>query len=143
MPSLVLGAFAFTEAVTVGSLSNNQGPFLFPHSTLRLPRHQPCSEPPCTSGLVSLVGYGGFRRGAVVHVLSKPGILIPFSLPGTALRMGVKEFTRADVRENHQMVSLLSRKDSKKKVLLPLGNVITNVPPRTTTATSQRQRELV
>lgn len=65
----------------------------------------------------------------MVHVLSKPGILIPFSLPGPALRMGIKEFTRADVRENHQMVSLLSRKDSKKKVLLPLGNVITNVPP--------------
>lgn len=142
MPGLVLGAFAFSEAVTVGSLSNNQGPFLFPHA-LRLSRHQPCSEPPCTSGLVSLVGYGGFRRWAVVHVLSKPGILIPFSLPGTALRMGIKEFTRADMRENHQMVSLLSRKDSKKKVLLPLGNVITNVPPRTTIATSQWQRELM
>lgn len=141
MPGLVL-AFAFTETVTISSLSNNQGPFLFPHA-LRLSRHQPCSEPPCTSGLVSLVGYGGFRRWAVVHVLSKPGILIPFSLPGTALRMGIREFTRADVRENHQMVSLLSRKDSKKKVLLPLGNVITNVPPRTTTATSQRQRELM
>ena len=142
MPGLGLGAFAFSEAVTVGSLSNNQGSFLFPHA-LRLSRHQPCSEPPCSSGLVSLVGYGGFRRWAVVHVLSKPGILIPFSLPGTALRMGIREFTRADVRENHQMVSLLSRKDSKKKVLLPLGNVITNVPPRTTTATSQRQRELM
>ena len=142
MPGLGLGAFAFSEAVTVGSLSNNQGPFLFPHA-LRLSRHQPCSEPPCSSGLVSLVGYGGFRRWAVVHVLSKPGILIPFSLPGTALRMGIREFTRADVREIPQMVSLLSRKDSKKKVLLPLGNVITNVPPRTTTATSQRQRELM
>ena len=92
MPGLVLGAFVFTEAVTVGSLSKNQGPFLSPQGALRLSRHQPCSEPPCTSGLVSLVGYRGFRRRAVVHVLSKPGILIPFSLPGTALRMGIKEF---------------------------------------------------
>lgn len=30
MPDLVLGAFAFTEAVTVSSLSKNQCPFLFP-----------------------------------------------------------------------------------------------------------------
>lgn len=63
MPGLVLGAFAFTEAVTISSLSNNQCRFLFPHRTLRLSRHQPCSKPPCISGLVSLVGYGGFRRG--------------------------------------------------------------------------------
>lgn len=40
------------------------------------------------------------------------------------------------------MVSLLSREDTKKKVLLSLDNIILDMPSGTTTATLQTQGEL-